>query len=253
MRLVRLSILLLISVLCSLLGAVCWLAPSRSVRYRWLAWVRTVSARTMLKVLRVRVTSQLADAPGHPALCVANHTGYLDILVLTSVAPVMFISRRDVAWWPVIGQMASAVGTLYVDRSHRLSVGPLVERVRRRLRGGASVAFFPEARGSDGSGLLPFKSSLFAAAEARDEGEPAPIRPFVLKYRTVGGEPITDANRARIFWYGGVGFVSHFWRLLTAPGIEVTVKELPARTLTGSRREFASELRDEMLRELLAP
>ena len=253
MRLVRLSILFLLSVFWSMLGAACWLLPSRRARYRSLARVRTAWAASMLKVLRVRVTPLLVDAPERPALCIANHTGYLDIMVLASVAPVLFISRRDVMWWPVVGQMASIGGTLYVDRSDRFGVGRLVERVRRRLRSGASVAFFPEAKSSDGTGLLPFKSSLFAAAEPGSEGKLVPIRPFVLKYRTVGGEPITDANRARVFWYADAGFVSHFWRLLTAPGIEVTVAELPTRVLTGNRRTFAPALREEMLGELLAP
>lgn len=244
--------MVLVTVLAGLAALACWLVPSRPVRARWLAAVRTAWARGSLSILGVRVTAELLDDDrAGAALCVANHTGYLDIFVLMAVAPAAFISRTEVRRWPVLGQAIAAGGTLFVDRVNRLSIGRMVAKVRKELSAGTSIAFFPEATSSDGTGLLPFKASLFAAA-AGEDGETFPVRPFVLSYRSIGGEPIDDSNRERVFWYGDEALVPHVWHLLAAHGVDVTIRELPARKMTGDRREFARELREEMLREFHA-
>jgi len=233
------------------LGAAALLArliPAPAARLRWLTAVRRAWARSLLSLLNVRVTvDPAAAACSGPALYVANHTGYLDILVLMSVTPGVFISRADVRWWPLLGQAAWAGGTLFVDRSKRLSVGHLVRRVRRRLDKGAGVIFFPEARTSDGEGLLPFKSPLFAAA-VTDDRRTYPIRPVVLRYRSVAGHPLDASNRHRVHWSGDARLIPHLWWMLAAPGVGVVVRTLPERPLTGDRHAFARDLRDEMLR-----
>ena len=73
------------------LGAAALLArliPAPAARLRWLTAVRRAWARSLLSLLNVRVTvDPAAAACSGPALYVANHTGYLDILVLMSVTP----------------------------------------------------------------------------------------------------------------------------------------------------------------------
>ena len=252
MRPIRFCAIVLITAVAGLVASACWLVPCRRIRDRWLAAARAAWARGMLRVFGVRVAAEILD-DGHAgaALCVANHTGYLDIFVLMAVAPAVFISRTEVLRWPLLGQAVAAAGTLFVDRVNRLSIGRMVAKVRKELCSGRSVAFFPEATSSDGTGLLPFKTSLFAAAVG-EEGETFPVRPFVLSYRSVGGEPIGDSNRKRVFWYGDETLIPHVWHLLAEPGIDVVIKELPARKMAGSRREFALDLREEMQREFQA-
>ena len=201
--------------------------------------------------VRVRLLPAGVDLAG-PALHAANHTGYLDILIVLSVTPGVFISKAGVLWLPLMGQLAAVGGTLFVNRAHRLAVVSLIGKVRRTLRAGTSVIFFPEATSSDGKGLLPFKTSLFEAARAQG-GHGFPVRPIVLCYRTVAGRPIDDSNRSCVFWYGGANLARHLWRMMAAPGVDVDVKVLPERRLSGDRGAFATELRDEMLDELTSP
>lgn len=252
MRVIRLSLLLLFTIVAGVLCAACWLCPFRNVRDRWLRALRIRWARLALRLFRVRVrVERVGERSPGPALCVANHTGYLDIPVLLSFEPVVFVSRRETLWWPVVGQAIAVAGTLFVDRKNRMGIGRLVRKVSGALRAGTSVAFFPEATSSDGRGILPFKSSIFAGCCGED-GESFPVRPFVLHYRTLDGAPVDDSNRDRIFWHGDTVLLAHVWRFLNEPGIEVTVKELPARKIERKRNEFALALHDEMLRELLA-
>ena len=252
MRVIRLLLLILVTTAVGASCAVGWLCPFRKLSDWWLCKLRVKWARSVLWVFRVRVSAEhVGEGRTGPALCVANHTGYLDIAVLMSLEPVVFVSRREILWWPVIGQAIAAGGTLFVDRKNRMSMGRFVRKVNRALQTGISVAFFPEATSSDGRGILPFKSSIFAGCGGED-GESFPVRPFVLHYRTLGGVPVDDSNRGRIFWYGDMALVPHIWRLLKGAGIEVTVRELPARKIECRRSEFALALHDEMQREFLA-
>ncbi len=253
MRVLRLISGIAIMLVLGTVAAAVWLIPARGVRNRCLRRIGRAWARAMLRLLRIRVHLDPPDTTfSGPALYVANHTGYLDILVLMSVAPGIFISRQDVVWWPLIGQLAALGGPLFVNRKNRLNIGPLVEKVRHRLRTGTSVIFFPEATTSSGDGLLPFKSSLFAAA-AGNAGEAFPVRPFVSSYRSIGRQPIGPSNRRRVLWFDDTTLVRHAWGLLSAPGIEVVLKVLPERKCSGDRRQFARQLREEMLRELEIP
>ena len=253
MRLIRFILSILAMFVVGSLAAPCWLIPVRRWRDHCLRSVRRAWAFSLLWVFRVHVHVEAGPVnESGAALYVANHTGYLDILVLMSLAPGVFISREGVLWWPVLGQLIAAGGTLFTDRRNRLSIGRLVDKVRKTLHAGTSVLFFPEATSSNGEGLLPFKSPLFAAAVGKD-GETFPIRPLVLKYRSIGGEPLDESNRDRVFWYSDVGLLEHAWGLLKERGIDVVVKALPEHTLSGNRKQFAGRLREEMLRELWAP
>ncbi len=230
-----------------LVAGLVWLVPVRRIRRRAIRRLRQLWARALLWVLSVRVELDPPDADlPDPALYAANHASYLDILVVMSISPGVFVSKLSVVWWPVIGQLAAAGETLFVNRGDRLRVGRLVEKVRERLRSGRSVVFFPEATNSNGETLLPFKTSLFAAAQGND-GPGFLVQPLVIRYESIGGQPLTAENRDQVLWFGDNPFLSHAWNLLSRPGVEVTVRALPPREVSTSRREFGDELRKEML------
>ena len=51
----------------------------------------------------------------HPLLIVSNHVSWLDISVITALAPVVFVAKREVATWPLFA--CSPAATLRVCRS----------------------------------------------------------------------------------------------------------------------------------------
>ncbi len=252
MRVLRAVFGLLVTCPLALAAAAAWLVPAPQWRNRRIHAVARTWARLLLRLLRVRVRLL---PPGltetGAALYVSNHTGYLDTLVMTALVPGSFISREGIPWWPVIGQVIAISGAVFLDRRNRFSIGRSMEKVRRKLRAGTRVLFYPEGTSSNGEALLPFRSAVFAAATGR-HGERFPVRPLLIWYRTVGGEPITPANRDRVYWYGDMTLPRHVWGMLSAPGIEVDVKALPERYVVGRRQEFAEELCAEMQRELRA-
>ena len=58
-----------------------------------------------------------------PVIVIANHSSWLDIAVITAVAPVVFVAKREVATWPLFGLLARLQRTVFVDRF----VGVIVE------------------------------------------------------------------------------------------------------------------------------
>ncbi len=157
-------------------------------------------------------------ADGH--FIVANHLGYLDGIVLGSLFPVIFVTKRQVKRWPVIGQLLTLLGTIFVDRENKQDILRVIDRISGTLRQGANVLIFPEGTSTNGEKLLPFQSAFFAAPlMAR-----ASVAPLTITYRFVDEQPLSPANRDRVYWYGDMSFAPHIWDLLGTNRIEVSVK-----------------------------
>jgi 1-acyl-sn-glycerol-3-phosphate acyltransferase len=155
---------------------------------------------------------------------VSNHLGYLDGIVLGSLFPVIFVTKRQVKRWPVIGQLLALLGTIFVDRENKQDILRVIDRISGTLRQGANVVIFPEGTSSNGEKLLPFQSAFFAAPlMAR-----ASVAPVTITYRFVDREPLSAANRDRVYWYGDMSFVPHLWDLLGTNRLEVSVKIHPS-------------------------
>ena len=152
-------------------------------------------------------------------LFVSNHLGYLDGIVLGSLFPVIYVSKKEVKGWPFIGHWVTLIGTIFVDRKNKEKVLLVVEEIAERLRQKSNVLLFPEGTSTDGERLLPFQSAFFAAPLMAG----AEVAPVTLTYRRINGRPLTKADRDRVYWYGEMDFAGHFWKLLALRSIEVLV------------------------------
>ena len=124
------------------------------------------------------VERRVSGAVPDSGLLVTNHVSFADIMLLSAVQPMVFVSKSEVAAWPVVGDIASAAGTLFVERSRRTDVARVNTDLRRVLDAGLLVTLFPEGTSSDGSRVLPFQPSLLQpAVEAA-----IPVHPGHLSY-----------------------------------------------------------------------
>src|SRR6184192_3232697 len=105
-------------------------------------------SRFACRVLGIRIRTH-GSMPSS-GLLVSNHLSYLDIVVLSSIRPCVFVAKRDVARWPLFGWLAHAAGTIFVDRERRFSSRKAVEVVRQAIGTGSVVVLFPEGTSSDG-------------------------------------------------------------------------------------------------------
>jgi len=148
-------------------------------------------------------------------LLVGNHLSYLDIMVLASVQPCVFVTSVDLGETAFLGQMAEMGGSLFVERRHRGTIGRDVGVMADTLRAGHNVVIYPEGTSSNGEKVLPFKRSLLASAMDAE----VDVLPVVIKYTEIDGEPFAIKNRDRVCWYGDMGFVPHSLGLLA--GIKI--------------------------------
>ena len=79
-------------------------------------WIYKTWRRSFLWAMGIRVVSRGSEYNG-PALMVANHRSYADVLFVHSPLPVVFLSKAEVRNWPLIGWAARALDTVFVDRS----------------------------------------------------------------------------------------------------------------------------------------
>lgn len=164
-RLVRLrrwaaaALALLVSI--PLVAAVA-LVPGRG-RLNRILWVWSRRAAAVVRALGVRVDVEGAVRSG-PSLVVGNHVSFLDILVLSAVAPMRLVAKSEVGRWPVVGPIARLTGTVFVRRRSWSELPVLVDDIAVALRRGYRVQVFPEGTTRCGDALDPFRRAAFQAA-----------------------------------------------------------------------------------------
>ncbi len=199
------------------------------------AWLHRASGR-ILRYFRIKVQAT-GPVPTH-GLLISNHLSYLDIPVLSSLTPAVFVSKHDVKFWPVFGQFAVLGGTVFVDRTRRFQVGQVNDEITAALNQGALVVLFPEGTSSNGQTLLPFKSSLLEPGT-----DPAwPLAIGWIHYEIDDG----DAGEEVCYW-GNHTFFPHMLNLLSKRGIRVTVRFGHCSERSRDRKELARRLRAEIL------
>ena len=197
-------------------------------RKRTASYLVRVIYRGMVRItgFRIQVIGQ-ADLR-HPALYVANHSSYFDIMVLGSLLDANFVAKKEVASWPLIGFLARTAGTVFVERRARHSRTQRDE-MKARLSGKESLILFPEGTSSDGRSVLPFKSSLFSVAETA--GIALPVQPISLAYTELDGLPMGRNWRSFFTWYGDMELAGHIWIALGIGRATATVVFHPPVTL----------------------
>jgi 1-acyl-sn-glycerol-3-phosphate acyltransferase len=175
--------------------------------------LRRIYFRVIARVLGFRVIVRGTPADARPLLLVSNHISYLDVVAIGTVAKGEFISRADVADWPLFGWMAKAGRTVFIDR-RRSGTSEARDQIQDRLNDGATLIMFPESTSGDGNRVLPFKSALFTVAEKTVAGQPVTVQPVSIAYTKLNGLPIGFGWRAFYAWYGDMTLAPHLWQVM---------------------------------------
>ncbi|WP_341707168.1 lysophospholipid acyltransferase family protein [Halopseudomonas sp.] len=199
-----------------------WLRPAsvdqqRQKLTRW--WMRNL---IRILPLQVKVSGKPTAAT---ALWVSNHVSWLDIVVLGAQAPVHFLSKAEVRSWPVIGWLASAAGTCFIQRGQGTSAS-VQEQLTSVLNANRSLVIFAEGTTTAGDRVRTFHGRLLSAAIDAQ----VPTQPVAVAYRYADERddiaPFIDDDE----------FSQHLWRLLGSKDIEVEVQFLPLQDSTSQNR-----------------
>jgi lyso-ornithine lipid O-acyltransferase len=200
-------------------------------------WVPPLFLGTMGRIAGVRVRTEGAPRPG--ALLLANHVSWLDILVLAGTSRAIFVAHSGLTGHGGLKWLCDQNDTVFVTREKRGSVAGQVEQVRAAL-GRRPVVIFPEGTTNDGTGLLPFKSSLLSAVEPL-AGE-IPIQPVALDY----------VDAPEIAWVSGEPGLVNVRKILSRRRVELTIRYLEplAGEALANRKAMTAAAQDAIARAL---
>ena len=217
------------------------------VNLLWVAWCmnrgfehlpperqRELVQRWSLRVLRglgVQLKVLGEFRPG-AKLVVGNHVSWLDIVAILATHPARFVSKAEVAQWPIVGRMVVLAGTILLERARRRDAMRVMGLLTQTLQEGSTAAAFPEGTTGDGHALLHFHANLLQSAIDAD----VPVQPVAIRY--------SDASHAispAAAYVGDTTLVQSLWWVAGARGLTVTLTVLPAHRVTHADRRALAE------------
>lgn len=224
---------------------------------RWASRLPNWYHRQVCRLFGIRIVIEGQVERDKPVLLVSNHTSWLDIPVLSAVAPLSFVAKKEVGSWPFVASLARLQRTVFVDRERRASVGATASEILDRLAAGDNVVLFAEGTSSDGNRVLPFKTSLFAAVKPPERLGSSPpdavVQTLSLVYTRLNGVPLGRAARPLVGWYGDMEMTSHAWALLKAGSLDVRIRIGAPIALKefADRKDLARRSEDEVRRHVV--
>jgi 1-acyl-sn-glycerol-3-phosphate acyltransferase len=187
----------------------------------------------LLRILKVKVIihgdpSTLLGTK--PYLLVSNHISWLDIHIINSIRPVIFVAKADVSKWPIFGYLASMLGTIFLKREKLSDIKRVIQLMKDKLANQEVVAIFPEGTSSDGKSVLPFKSNLFESAHQAH----VDVLPITIQYK----ENAQYSNRAAFI--GDMELIDSIKNILKSNHLVVHVHLSDSLSGHLTRQELAS-------------
>lgn len=227
----------LLRIVCHILGGL-WIAAVRLPRLQPSQQSAQVQSWALKLLGHAGIALEVRGQPPitGPVLLVSNHISWLDIPVMHAARHCRFVSKSDVQDWPLIGTLATAAGTLYIERSSRRDALRMVHLMRDALQANEVLAVFPEGTTGDGRSLLPFHANLLQAAVSAD----APVQPVGLRFADKRSGKTSFAPS----YIGDETLIGSIWRTLCAPSIVAIVHYgEPERADGRDRRSWNAHLR----------
>jgi lyso-ornithine lipid O-acyltransferase len=203
--------------------------------------------RALCTLIGVRIGEVGVRSTASPTLILSNHVSWLDICVISALAPVVFVAKSEVARWPVLGWLAKLQRTIFVNRQARHHTGAATREIAGRLLGGDAVVLFAEGTSSDGIRVLPFRSALVGAVHHAlgdsTRHTHVTVQPMSIAYVGFGGVPMGRGLRERVAWYGDADLLPHLLCVLSSGAVDVTVSwgEATAYGMRADRKAIARD------------
>ena len=218
--------------------------PVPRARLRWRRFSVRHWALGMAWLLGMR-RKVLGMPPRAPFLLVTNHLSYLDIILLASCVEGVFVAKRDMRSWPVLGPLAQVTGTIWVNREVRRDAVRVLDLIDEAIARGDGVILFPEGTTSSGSALLPMRPALLEWA-AREQ---YPVHYAGITYRSTPGALPAELG---LCWWGGMSFGSHLMGVLRTRSFDAVV-DFAAEPLTAPTRGALAERLQQAIAERFVP
>ena len=153
---------------------------------------------------------------------VCNHISWTDILVIQSVIDIIFIAKSEVKKMPGLGFLASIANTIFIDRNPQ-KISEDSHFIKKIIKKGAFICFFPEGTSTDGLRVLKFKSGFFQLLFDKNlniKNEHNTVQPLSIYYK------VNNKKLSKDFygWWGSMSIISHIVKILCLSSGSVILK-----------------------------
>lgn len=169
-------------------------------------------------------------------IIIANHMGFLDVPILLSFFPSVFIIKMEMRRVFFFGKALEHQGHVFVQRDKLQSRHDARDGLLRVLKDNDRIIIFPEGRASPGAKRLPYKPFSFAAAMRNEKRVEACLIDYL-------------PDRKMLEWDTKRGMIPQLVELFGRRRIDVSVEFFPAEKVTDAR-EMAEKYHDMMQAKL---
>jgi 1-acyl-sn-glycerol-3-phosphate acyltransferase len=136
-------------------------------------------------------------------ILIANHPSALEDVGIPALFPVRSLAKHEVANWFLVGKIASAAGTLFVERDKKAARQAAQQALIDAVNAGHNIALYPEG-GCKGRRLAPrFLYGAFSTSLATGVA----ILPVFLHHEA----------QAVFEWQANEHLLTKIWRIATSP------------------------------------
>lgn len=223
-----------------------WMQFPKLNRDEKLLAIQTWSAHTVkLMGVTLDIVEPIARHPlsTAPQLLVANHVSWLDVLVIQTVQPSIFVAKQEVRHWPVVGAIAQACNVVFVNRGSPSSARRMVNDVATAMQQGFNVSGFPEGTSTLGHTVEMFHANLFESAIHQE----VTVQPLALRYT----DARTGAHCTRAAFVGDLSFAASLHQVMCAKDMRISLRAGPCLSPLGhSRKSLALLARNTVSTQL---
>lgn len=197
-----------------------------------------------MPILRIRI-KVAGELPNRVVMLVANHISWVDAWAINSIHPVRFVAKSEVRSYPIVGWLSKQCGVVFIKRERRRDTARVSNEGANVLKKGDCLCVFPEGTTTDGTYILPFKSSLLQAAV--DTG--VDIVPVALRYLSPNGSANTD-----VAFIGEMNLWQSLLIILSQTEIRAEITFLETIPTPGQdRQSLAKSAHSQIVRQLNLP
>lgn len=195
----------------------------------------------LLKGFGIDISLKGNPSPKVGTLFIMNHISWADIPVMMAILDADFVAKADILTWPMIGALARRFSPVFVARDAQRRSHAQADAIRHRLNAGRSVILCPEGTTSDGTGILPFRTSLFSAADAASA-----VQPVILRYLLPDGSVLPPERQREVAWIADDDLLSGAARLARLKTLASAEFLSPVCNIT-DRKALAEIIRHRMV------
>ena len=179
--------------------------------YKPIFFIRKIWSILILKLFGLKlevVGKQFTNSK----IFVCNHISWTDILVIQSAIDIIFVAKSDVKKMPGLGFLASIANTIFIDRNPQ-KIAEDSHLIKKIIKKGAFICFFPEGTSTDGLRVLKFKSGFFQLLFDKNlniKNELSTVQPLSIYYQVNNKKLSNDFYG----WWGSMSIISHIIKIL---------------------------------------